>query len=144
MVLVIVTSMYTLFSKDKVPSSGITAVQLLWVNLIMDTLAALALATDPPSESLLDRKPAKRSENILSFCMIKMILGQAVFQIVVCLVIYFLGPDWFPDVRSRKDEINFQSALMFNTFVFCQIFNEINARSITNSKQHQIIFWNLY
>ena len=130
--LVFVTSLITLFTGDRVPVAGISAVQLLWVNLIMDTLAALALATDPPTPSLLNRKPSKRSDPILSHDMIKMIIGQGIFQIVVCLLVYMLGPEWRgPSNLAYKDLILLRSAYMFNTFVFCQIFNEVNSRSIT-------------
>jgi Ca2+-transporting ATPase len=134
-VLVFVTSMITLFTGDRIPVAGISAVQLLWVNLIMDTLAALALATDPPTPSLLNRKPSKRSDPILNPDMIKMIIGQAIYQIVVCLVVYLLGPGWRgPADLSYKDLLYLRSAYMFNTFVFCQIFNEVNARSITKGE----------
>ena len=121
--------MITAFTGSRVPQSGISAVQLLWVNLIMDTLAALALATDPPTPELLNRKPAKRSEPILSFPMIKMIVGQAVYQIIVCMLIYLRGNAWH-GYEGASEYLT--SALLFNTFVFCQIFNEVNSRSITN------------
>lgn len=52
---------------------------MLWVNLIMDTFASLALATEPPNESLLKRSPYKRSDSIVSPTMWKNILMQAVF-----------------------------------------------------------------
>jgi Ca2+ transporting ATPase len=52
-----------------------SAVQMLWINLIMDTLGALALATEPPTENLLKRKPYKRNEYIISPLMMKHILG---------------------------------------------------------------------
>ena len=136
--LVFVTSMITLFSGERIPVAGISAVQLLWVNLIMDTLAALALATDPPTPSLLNRKPSKRSDPILSPDMIKMVLGQAIYQIAVCLLIYMQGPVWRggQDISSYKDLLYLRGAYMFNTFVFCQIFNEVNARSITKGNNH--------
>ena len=52
----------------------LTPVQMLWVNLIMDTFAALALATEPPHEKLLDRKPHKRDDYIVSTRMMKHVL----------------------------------------------------------------------
>jgi Ca2+-transporting ATPase len=138
-VLVLVTSLYTAFTGDKVPKSGLAAVQLLWVNLIMDTMAALALATDPPTPALLNRKPSKRSEFIISAPMGKMIIIQALYQIVVCLLVYFLSDEWFGNSSmSYHDLVELASAVMFNTFVFCQIFNEFNSRSITNGKNLSI------
>ncbi|CAB4419092.1 unnamed protein product [Rhizophagus irregularis] len=62
--------------------SVLTAVQLLWVNLIMDTLAALALATDPPTIELLDRKPESKNAPLISLDMWKMIIGQSIFQLI--------------------------------------------------------------
>lgn len=57
----------------------LTSVQMLWVNLIMDTLAALALATEPPSESLLRDKPYNRQELIVTAVMWRNIIGQSIF-----------------------------------------------------------------
>lgn len=99
--------------------SVLTAVQLLWVNLIMDTFAALALATDPPTEELLHRAPEPRSSPLISFKMWKMIIGQAIFQVVVTLVLLY------SDVLHYDTESPELQTIVFNTFVFCQIFNEI-------------------
>ena len=57
----------------------LTSVQMLWVNLIMDTCAALALATEPPSDELLQRKPYSRSDLIVTPVMWRNIVGQALF-----------------------------------------------------------------
>jgi len=54
-------------------------VQLLWVNMIMDSLASLALATEMPNDALLNRPPYRRREYIISRRMVKHILGQAIF-----------------------------------------------------------------
>ncbi|KAI8376542.1 PMCA-type calcium-translocating P-type ATPase [Radiomyces spectabilis] len=104
--------------------SVLTAVQLLWVNLIMDTLAALALATDPPTEELLYRAPEPRSAPLITFKMWKMIIGQAIFQVVVTLVLLY------SDVLHYDSESVVLQTIVFNTFVFCQLFNEINCRRI--------------
>ena len=133
--IVFVSSMITTFTGDGIPYSAITAIQLLWVNLIMDTMAALALATDPPSPELLKRLPAKRSEPIISLFMAEMIVAQAIFQILVCLLVYLRGATWFTthlSFATEKDRVQYISALLFNTFVFCQIYNEVNCRSISN------------
>lgn len=57
----------------------LTAVQMLWVNLIMDTFAALALATEPPSDALLERKPVSKFEKIVNPVMWRNIVGQGIF-----------------------------------------------------------------
>ena len=67
------------------------AVQMLWVNLIMDTLASLALSTELPTPELLDRKPYGRTTALISATMAKNILGQAVYQLVVTFGMMFYG-----------------------------------------------------
>lgn len=103
-------------------SSVLTAVQLLWVNLIMDTLAALALATDPPQESVLDRKPERRGSSIISITMWKMIMGQAIYQLVITFLLYYGSTA----ILSYDDELTNgqRNTLVFNTFVWMQIFNQ--------------------
>ncbi|KAF4124368.1 P-type Ca2+ transporter type 2C [Geosmithia morbida] len=112
--------------------SVLTAVQLLWVNLIMDTLAALALATDPPQHSILDRKPEPRTASIITTCMWKMILGQAMYQLLITFLLYYGGPNGvLPlDYQPSSKEI---STLVFNTFVWMQIFNQWNNRRLDNN-----------
>jgi len=77
--------------------SILTPVQMLWVNLIMDTFAALALATEPPHEKLLDRKPHSRDTYIVSSKMGKHIIGQAFLQVAVILIVVFWGEHWVPE-----------------------------------------------
>ena len=103
----------------------LTAVQLLWVNLIMDTLAALALATDPPSKSVLDRRPDKKSDPIISVTMWKMLIIQAIYQLIFVLVCYFV-PSLLPyDTETKR-------TVIFNAFVWIQIFNTLNCRRLDN------------
>lgn len=110
-------------------SSVLTAVQLLWVNLIMDTFAALALATDPPTRSILDREPEPKSAPLITLTMWKMIIGQSVFQLVVTLILLFAGSRIF----RYSDEQNAQlQTAIFNTFVWMQIFNQYNSRRLDN------------
>lgn len=78
-----------------IKESPLTPVQMLWVNLIMDTLAALALATEPPAEELLYRMPYSRNEKIITSQMWRFIVMSAVFQIVVLVIILFRGPEIF-------------------------------------------------
>ncbi|KAH6647576.1 hypothetical protein BKA67DRAFT_662354 [Truncatella angustata] len=111
-------------------SSVLTAVQLLWVNLIMDTLAALALATDPPQDSVLDRKPERRGSSIISITMWKMILGQAIYQLVITFMLYYGSVQIFAlDTATEQEQ---RETLVFNTFVWMQIFNQWNNRRLDN------------
>lgn len=136
-IITFVTAFRTTVSGDKNPESVLTAVQLLWVNLIMDTLAALALASDAPSDELLNRLPSRRTEKIINADMYRMIFAQAGYQVVVCLLIYFQGGVWFAaraigtnlETESGVDVVT--STVVFNTFIACQVFNEVNCRSIS-------------
>jgi len=114
-----------------------TAVQLLWINLIMDTLAALALATDPASPDLLDRKPDRRTAPLLTTDMWKMIVGQSIYQFALILTLNFAGDAILGYNRTDPEGIRVQDeilrALIFNVYVFCQLFNQVNCRSLTRN-----------
>ncbi|KAL2757279.1 hypothetical protein ACRALDRAFT_1060680 [Sodiomyces alcalophilus JCM 7366] len=112
--------------------SVLTAVQLLWVNLIMDTFAALALATDPPTDKILDRKPQPKSAPLITVNMWKMIIGQAVFQLTATLVLHFAGSQILGyDLGDEQKQLELDT-MIFNTFVWMQIFNEFNNRRLDN------------
>jgi Ca2+-transporting ATPase len=117
---VLITFVTAVSSDDEV--SALTAVQLLWVNLIMDTMAALALATDPPTPSILDRKPDPKSASLITINMWKMIIGEAIYQLAITLLLYFGGEKILSYSSDREKEQ--LSALVFNTFVWMQIFNQ--------------------
>jgi len=106
----------------------LNAVMMLWVNLIMDTMGALALGTEPPSPTLLQRRPFKRDASLVSNLMLRNILVQSLFQIGLLAYLLLLGSKDFDCVIESRQHIT----IVFNTFVFCQIFNEFNARSIGN------------
>ncbi|CAG2179211.1 unnamed protein product, partial [Oppiella nova] len=74
-----------------IEDSPLKAVQMLWVNLIMDTLASLALATEMPTSSLLLRKPYGRTKPLISRTMMKNIIGHAIYQLVVIFFLLFGG-----------------------------------------------------
>lgn len=125
---VLLTFISAVSSSDQ--ESVLTAVQLLWVNLIMDTFAALALATDPPTRSLLQRKPDPKSAPLITLNMWKMIIGQAIYQLVVTLILYFAGEKILSyDSPEEKERM---PTLVFNTFVWMQIFNSLNNRRLDN------------
>uniref|UniRef100_A0A668AVJ5 Calcium-transporting ATPase n=1 Tax=Myripristis murdjan TaxID=586833 RepID=A0A668AVJ5_9TELE len=114
--------------------SPLKAVQMLWVNLIMDTFASLALATEPPTESLLLRKPYGRNKPLISRTMMKNILGQGVYQLVIIFTLLFAGEKMFDIDSGRNAPLHAPPSehytIVFNTFVMMQLFNEINARKI--------------
>ena len=113
--------------------SVLTAVQLLWVNLIMDTFAALALATDAPTEKILHRKPTPKNVSLFTMTMWKMILGQAVYQLAITFMLYFAGNRLLGSRLSASNGQEQLSTIVFNTFVWMQIFNEFNNRRLDNN-----------
>jgi len=170
----------------------LTAVQMLWVNLIMDTMGALALGTEKPTEALLKRRPYKRNASLVSMPMWRNIMWQSAYQLILLFVLLFVGAKWFdvPDMSDKpcikfeyakdigadktsggqtcgsffaKDCTSFggkhgsdclkgyaygatfqldclnceekdyrHGTIIFNAFIWCQIFNEYTARSILN------------
>ncbi|XP_035257987.1 plasma membrane calcium-transporting ATPase 1-like isoform X5 [Anguilla anguilla] len=114
--------------------SPLKAVQMLWVNLIMDTFASLALATEPPTESLLLRKPYGRNKPLISRTMMKNILGHGVYQLTIIFTLLFAGEQIFDIDSGRNAPLHAPPSehytIVFNVFVMMQLFNEINARKI--------------
>lgn len=107
----------------------LNAVQLLWVNLIMDTLGALALATEPPTDYLMRRTPVGRREPLITNIMWRNLIVQALYQVTVLLVLNFHGKSILNLTHdSTEHATKVKNSLVFNAFVFCQIFNEFNAR----------------
>jgi Ca2+ transporting ATPase len=132
----VVAVLLTLIASVAIRETPLRALQLLWVNLIMDALASLALATERPTPALLKRAPYGRKKPLISYIMWRFILGHSAYQLIVTLVILFAGPVLFDidsgigrDFRARPSQ---HFTIIFNTFVFMQLFNEINARTVHN------------
>lgn len=112
--------------------SPLKAVQMLWVNLIMDTMASLCLATELPGKELLLRKPYGRTKPLISRTMAKNIIGQSIYQLTIVFSLLFVG-DVYLDIPSGRGEGGTASVhftIIFNTFVMMTMFNEINSRKI--------------
>lgn len=114
--------------------SPLNAVQMLWVNLIMDSLASLALATEPPTEEHLNRPPVSRRKGIISTIMVWNISGHVVYQLVVLNVLLFAGPEIFGFKNalssSGNDSPSEHNTLIFNSFLLIQLANQINMRKL--------------
>ena len=94
----------------------LNAVMMLWVNLIMDTMGALALGTEAPSYELLSRSPYKRTTSLISPTLWRNILVQSFFQLVV---LYYLLTAGAEDLGLESGSV-YHLTFIFNTFVFCQ------------------------
>jgi len=121
---------------------------MLWVNLIMDTFAALALATEPPNDELLNEKPYNKNDSIMTAVMFRNICGQAIYQIIVLIALLFFGVQLFGLTEYNGYSCSIDAfymtnqgemiptcktlhyTMVFNTFVFMQVFNQINARKL--------------
>jgi P-type Ca2+ transporter type 2C len=102
-------------------SAPLTIVQLLWVNLIMDTLGALALATEPPNDAMMRRPPVGRGDNFITKVMWRNIIGQSMYQLLMLGVLIFKGKSLLR-LGSGGDVSDAQlNTFIFNTFVFCQV-----------------------
>uniref|UniRef100_A0A1I7TQB9 Calcium-transporting ATPase n=1 Tax=Caenorhabditis tropicalis TaxID=1561998 RepID=A0A1I7TQB9_9PELO len=118
-----------------ISDSPLKAVQMLWVNLIMDTLASLALATEMPTEDLLNRKPYGRTKSLISRTMVKNIVGHAIYQLAILFAIMFWGDKLIPNTPSGRNAPlgsppSAHFTIIFNAFVLMTLVNEINARKI--------------
>jgi Ca2+ transporting ATPase len=117
----------------------LTAVQMLWVNLIMDTFAALALATEPPSPEILKRKPYAKSKGLVTTAMMRNIMGQFLYQMLWLSAILFYGHElfgvesgWGQEEWSEETGVHF--TIFFNAFVFMQVFNEVLCRKLKTNE----------
>jgi len=113
--------------------SPLAAIQLLWVNLIMDSLASLALASEPPAEELLSRPPIALSQPLLTKHMLVNILVQAFYQLTVTLTLLFRGANLLGveegDIVEEEGHISLHYTVIFNAYVWMQLFNELNCRA---------------
>lgn len=102
----------------------VTVVQMLWINMVMDTLAGLAFAFEPPLLEYMDEKPKKKNENIINNYMFNEILITGVFTTILCIL--FLK---VPFIRQLfVNNKSFMTAF-FGLFIFSGIFNCFNAHT---------------
>lgn len=121
-----------------ISESPLKAVQMLWVNLIMDTLGSLALSTEPPSKALLLRKPYGRNKSIITWSMFTIIALNAVYQFVILMLLLFCGDRFFGIDkgigRPEQSPASQHYTIIFNAFVLMTLFNEINSRKINGER----------
>lgn len=94
--------------------SPLTAIQMLWVNMIMDSLGSLALASEKPYDGLLNRKPNKKTDFIINRKMAKHIAGQAIYQLIVLFIILFSANRWLPEYDPKWQKITYDMKYCFD------------------------------
>ncbi len=90
----------------------------------MNLLTDRSVATDPPPRTILDRRPEPKSAPLITLTMWKMIIGQSIFQLVVTFILNFAGASILGYDPNSEHEMGQLKALVFNTFVWMQIFNQ--------------------
>jgi len=146
----LVVAICSFFSKQP----ALTVTQMLWVNLIMDTFAALALASLPPNSILMKQKPRDSRASIITSAMMKfiMISGIVFAVLMIGLYYYFIreangGPVF---VRGINPNINpHEMGIFFSVFVYLQFWNMLNARTfktgkwVFNNMEDSKVFWSV-
>ncbi len=108
-------------------ANPVTVIQMLWVNMVMDTLAGIAFSYEAPLLEYMEEPPKKRDEKILNTYMIHEIVFTSIYSFLLC--IFFLkSPFIHSFFRAGKKDIYFMSAF-FGLFIFMMIFNSFNART---------------
>jgi Ca2+-transporting ATPase len=112
----------------------INPVQLLWINLIMDSFAALALATEPPDDHLLNEKPVRREDPLITNYMWRNMIGHSIIQTAILLWMSLdkSGAEVFMIDSEKHFQDSTHYTAVFNAFVWLQIFNKFNARKLRN------------
>ncbi|KAL6841111.1 hypothetical protein ACP4OV_029080 [Aristida adscensionis] len=113
-------------------SSGdvpLNAVQLVWVNIIVDTLGGLALMSEPPTDRLIQRPPIRQWERLITNMMWRNLIIMVFFQISILLTLNFKGESLLQLKNYDPAHAHtVKNTFIFNTFALCQVFNEFNSR----------------
>jgi P-type Ca2+ transporter type 2C len=127
-------------------------VQLLWINMIMDMLAALALASEPPQLSNITNPPVKKQDSIITKGMWRQILGMTAYITGVMLFMFFFIDDmWGLTYQDTDDwtDVNGDPTskckvftMLFNTFIYLNLFNQINCRKVKSDQLN--VFANIF
>ncbi len=120
-------------------------IQMLWINLIMDSFASLALATESPYDSILKRKPIAKEASVFNTMMIINIASQSVYQMAVLIVLIYYGDVIFGVPSDRElehfvwNDVNgYHFTILFQCFVLMNVFNSVNCRKIKRTD------WNVF
>lgn len=102
----------------------VTVVQMLWINMVMDTLAGLAFAFEPPLLEYMKEQPKKKTESIINRYMLSSILWTTIYATILCFIFLKL-----PAIRTIYQSEERLMTAFFGLFIFIDIFNSFNART---------------
>ena len=120
--------------------------------MVMDSLAAIGLATEPPHPDKLKDKRVRKHDRIFTMEMWRNILGQVVFQLVVMIILLYATPAMFnmrynmyntpsmvsspnPAIDGTSTNKAYHLTFLFNTFMMLQLFNQVNCRKLSEFKE---------
>ncbi|KAG2688585.1 hypothetical protein I3760_09G102800 [Carya illinoinensis] len=120
--------------------SSITSVQLLWANFVVALLGGLALLTEPPTRKLMDMPPLRRTKPLITKPMWRNLVSQVLYQVAILLAFQFKGQA----ILHISEKVS--KTIIFNSFVLCQVFNQVNARELEKKNafrgiHRNILFW---
>ena len=115
-------------------NTPVTVVQMLWINMVMDTLAGLAFAFEPPLLEYMEEKPKQKNEPIMNHYMYSEILWTGILSSLLCF--FFLKSPWIRTFYQSEEAL---LSAFFGLFIFIDIFNSFNART-----NHLNLFSNIW
>lgn len=108
-------------------NTPVTVIQMLWINMIMDTLAGFAFSYEAPLLEYLKEKPKHKNEGIMNYYMVNEILVSGIYSSILCLL--FLKLDFFKQFFRESENNIYLMTAFFGLFIFIGIFNSFNART---------------
>ena len=105
----------------------VTVIQMLWINMVMDTLAGLAFSYEPAKDEYMDELPKKKDENIINKYMINEIIITGIYSSLLCIL--FLKLDIISSLFRKSNDNIYLLTAFFGLFIFISIFNSFNART---------------
>ena len=103
----------------------VTVIQMLWINMVMDTLTGLAFAYEPPLKEYMEEPPKRRDEPIINKYMYSEIIITGLYSFLLC--IFFLKSKIILSIY--RNDYNYLMSAFFGLFIFIDIFNSLNART---------------
>ncbi len=107
--------------------SPITIIQMLWINMVMDTLAGLAFSYEPALDEYMEEPPKKRNEKIINKYMTNQITLNGIYSTMIC--IWFLKSKFISSIYRIDPSNKYLLTAFFGLFIFIAIFNSFNART---------------